>query len=319
MQKIKYYPDGVKQSVQLIALCALLWMFSNGCRFKSAAAGDISSSTKSADATPKVRESRGIYNYNLASYSRKWALPDPLLEISGNAWVGKDHLLVIEDFHPLLYLLKLDGDKVVVEKTIAFKNDPGERKVDIEDIAVDGETAFAMRSNGTIYKVNDWKTNPKVEEFATFLSGKNNTEGIAFEPATKTLLVSCKDDPGVDDAKKSTKAVYRFDLSGKAVKRDPFMLIEEKELKKIAGNKMDFFPSSITVHPKTGDIYILSTRGTKCMAIFSKDGMLKSIQDIGKEEMIQPEGICFAPDGTLYISTEGRNDIPAYLYEFLAK
>jgi uncharacterized protein YjiK len=31
--------------------------------------------------------------------------------------------------------------------------------------------------------------------------------------------------------------------------------------------------------------------------------------------MPQPEGICFSPDGMLYISTEGKNGLPAFILE----
>ena len=52
------------------------------------------------------------------------------------------------------------------------------------------------------------------------------------------------------------------------------------------------------------------------MAVFSHDGVLKSYQTIDKEMMPQPEGICFSPDGKLYISSEGKKGEPGNLFEF---
>ena len=45
------------------------------------------------------------------------------------------------------------------------------------------------------------------------------------------------------------------------------MLIHKKDFKKETGEKLDFFPSAIAVHPVTHDVYILSTKDTKCMDI----------------------------------------------------
>ena len=87
----------------------------------------------------------------------------------------------------------------------------------------------------------------------------------------------------------------------------------------MSDEKLEFFPSAIAVHPLTHDVYILSTKETKCMAVYTHDGVLKSLQIIDKEVLPQPEGICFAPDGTLYISTEGRHDAPAFILQFKKK
>jgi uncharacterized protein YjiK len=70
------------------------------------------------------------------------------------------------------------------------------------------------------------------------------------------------------------------------------------------------------VNPITHDIYILTTKDNKSMPIFSHDGVLRSYQPIDKELMPQPEGICFFPDGKLYISSEGKKGEPGNLFEF---
>ena len=52
------------------------------------------------------------------------------------------------------------------------------------------------------------------------------------------------------------------------------------------------------------------------MAIYSHDGKFKMVQFIDKELMPQPEGICFSPEGKLYISSEGKKGEPGNLFEF---
>ena len=60
------------------------------------------------------------------------------------------------------------------------------------------------------------------------------------------------------------------------------MLIHKKDFEKVTEEKLDFFPSAIAVHPVTHDIYLLSTRDNKCMAVFSHEGTFKTVQFIDR-------------------------------------
>ena len=265
-----------------------------------------SSESGSGATTPAI-------HYNLSAPVQKWSLPKELKEISGNAWVDDKHLLVIEDLHPNLYLLRLDNS-AVVERTVAFAPER-DKKFDIEDVTLVGNTAYALWSHGVIYRVNDWMNKPETSEINTSLSKENNTEGICYDPVTGNLLIACKNEADADE-KKSTRAIYAYDLKKNQFIDQPFLLIHKKDFKEVEGEKLDFYPSAIAVHPITHDIFILSTRGTKCLAEFTHEGSLKAVRLIDPAEMLQPEGICFAPDGTMYISTEGKHGNPPLLYKF---
>ena len=254
-------------------------------------------------------------DYDLSKPEKKWELPAELLEISGNTWIDNDHLLAIEDQSPNLYILKLESNKASIENRIGLKENT-DKKLDLEDVTLVNNNAYALSSHGDIYKIKDWKNKPELEVINTFLAKDNNTEGICFDPVTKNLLIACKNESDISDEKKSTRAIYEFDLATDTLKNEPFLLIQKKDICKMSNDKLEFFPSAVDVHPVTHDVYILSTRETKCMAIYSHDGVLKSFQLIDKDLLPQPEGICFAPDGTLYISTEGKNGVPALILQF---
>lgn len=253
-------------------------------------------------------------SYDISKPTKKWSLPPELLDISGLAWLDKKHFLVIEDLSPNLFLLQT-GDPVVIKKIIPFKKTKKE-KFDIEDLVMVGDTAFALWSHGKIFRIVNWRHNPQVTELSTTLSKENNTEGICYDPVSGHLLIACKEAayPGYD--KKNTRAVYEFDQHAGQLLPEPFLLIQKKDFKELADEKLDFYPSAIAVHPETKDIYILSTRENKCMAVYDRSGRLKSFQWIDKSLMPQPEGICFSPEGVLYISTQGRNNKPPAIYEF---
>lgn len=255
-------------------------------------------------------------SYDLSKPARQWTLGKELKEISGLAWIDNEHLLAIEDLHPILYFLKL-GPNAIIEKKVAF-GPVSDKKFDVEDVAIANQTVYALWSHGAIYKIENWKGNPVVKKIQTFLSKENNTEGLAYDPVSGNLLVACKNDAAVEDEKKSTRSVFAFNLKSETLQTTPYFLIHKKDFKKL-GDKPDLNPSAIAVHPITHDIYILSTRGTKCLAQYSHEGVLKNVQLIDKTEMVQPEGMCFAPDGTLFISTEGKHGTPAAIFQFAYK
>lgn len=278
------------------------------------------SSCDTAASKQQVRPKTGEGNetkappYQLARPNKIWELPKKLLEVSGAAWVDDSHLLVVEDSHPIFYLLRLD-DNASIEKEIRFA--PQESaKMDFEDLAVDGQTAYALWSNGTLYRIDQWQQKSSVKKWETDFSRKNDAEGLCLDPVSGNLLIALKNKSGLQDAGKATRAVYAFDRKKEKLHDEPFLLIEPDALEKEAGEKLDFYPSAVAVHPLTNDVYVLSTKGSKALAQYSYKGRLKNLTLLDADLLPQPEGLCFAPDGTLYISTEGKKKTPAKVLQF---
>ena len=254
-------------------------------------------------------------DYDLAHPLKRWSLPDSLSEISGIVWLQQDKFLAIEDLHPILYELKLGDTNGIISNKIEFRR-AEEDKMDFEDLAVVNDTVYALWSHGAIFKIKDQKKGVTSERTKTWLKKDNNTEGLAYDPTSGNLLIACKEESGLKDVKESTRAIFEFDRKADSLKPDPFMLINKKDFEKVAGEKVDFYPSAIAVHPTTHDIYVISTKDTKAIAQFSYEGKLKAFDYIDKEIIPQPEGMCFDPQGNLYISTESRHHKPPYIYKF---
>jgi len=256
-----------------------------------------------------------ISGYDLKHPSQSWKLPEQLKEISGIVKLGGDSLLAIEDLHASLYFLKLQNPDASIITTLPFAANQKD-KFDIEDVAIIGDTIYALWSHASVFKIWNWRSIIQSKEFPTFLDKKNNTEGLAYDPVSGNLLIACKNESGDEDEKKTARAVYEFDVKAGVLKTSPFLMVERKDFKKFIADKVEFFPSGIAVHPVTHDIYIISTRGNKCIACYSHSGQLKSFEYLDKDMLPQPEGICFDAAANLYISTEGKHGEAASIYKF---
>jgi hypothetical protein len=275
-------------------------------------------STDSSEQHPK--EVKGISEFDIGKPFATWNLPEELKEISGISPMKDTGFFAIEDLDPNVYLLRpTSHTSISIEKVITFA-DKTKDKFDIEDVTHIGDTIYALWSHGKIFKIWNWNAaKPQVVELKTGLHKENNTEGIAYDPVTGDLLVACKNDAGLEDEKKSTRAIYEFDPRTNQLKDQPFLLIHKKDFESIVGEKVDFYPSAIAVHPDTHDLYILSTRENKCLAIFTHDGKLREFTYLDRDMLPQPEGICFSHSGTLYISSQGKHGKAPVILGFAAK
>lgn len=300
---------------QLYKIFLFFTLFSCGCKANESNKKPVIVRLPSRNGVVAVSEKtvEPSNKYDLKNPDHSWELQKDLNEVSGNTWVDKDHLIVIEDLDGKLFLLKISNKDATVEKTVTFHKSKG--KFDIEDVTMVGNTVYALWSHGVLFKINHWDSNdPDIEKMPTSLSKHNNTEGLCYDPVTKNLLVACKDDSGIPGEKKSTKAVYEFSMQSKMLYRKPFLVIHKDDFKKLAGDALHFNPSAIAIHPQSHNIYLLSTKDNKCMAVYNREGKLINFQRIDKDLMPQPEGICFSPDGKLYISSEGNKH--GKLFEF---
>ena len=148
------------------------------------------------------------FPYNLAEPDKSWKLPDALLEISGLGFADNQRLACVQDEKGVVYIFNLNTGKVDLE--INFGDDG-----DYEGIEIVENDAWVLKSNGTLYKVTDYLKKPEqaVKKYATALSGKNNAEGLAYDPVHKNLLIACKGYPFTDEKNESGfKAIYSFNI-----------------------------------------------------------------------------------------------------------
>ena len=251
-----------------------------------------------------VDKSKDVRDYDLARVPYKlyeptatYKLHYDLQEISGLTYLERNKLGAIEDETGKFYIINvLDGE---VEEKIKFG-----KGGDYEGLEYDEGTIWVMKSNGEFisFEMKDGEA-MNVQEYESEFTAKNDLEGLGY--LNGALLIAAKGDGKIDGVDKDGKGIYIIEEE----KASPLLFVEKRELEKFIENRehfnsiKDFDPSAIAVHPTTSDIYILSA--DHVLAVYNAELKLKEVVKLDKKIFFQPEGICFSPDGQLFISSEG--------------
>lgn len=247
-----------------------------------------------------------------------------ITELSGVHYLGRGRMLGVEDETGHLYLLDLDKEEI--KRKIDFG-----KKGDYEDVELVGSDVWVLKSNGTLYRIVNWEEKDRyLEVYKTPLKQKNDTEGLAYDPETHSLLIACKGQaalPGTE-ALMGRRAVYRFDLRNYELIEKPFLLLNldrvmdrkdldaYERLSYALASKMDpagavvFQPSALAVHPFSKNIYLISNVG-RLLLVLNRSGEILHMEHLSKKFFYQPEGLCFHRDGDMYIASEGDGGKPA--------
>lgn len=257
-----------------------------------------------------------------ASVKTIYDVPQDLSEISGICFIDNENLLAIQDEEGIIYQYNLAQQKVTAQKTFGGP-------ADYEDIAVVGDDVYVVDSEGKIYFIKGFKQgNTHTELITTPFTGKNNIEGLAYDAAGNRLLIAPKDE-GFDEGKTKIKDIYEINLKTRELNAKPIYQINldmiesyfkgdgleessKKFLKAIGNQNLNkvFRTSALGVHPKTREIFVLSSINN-LIAVLTPQGTLRKIVQLKGKEFSQPEGLAFTPDGNLYISNEANNKTKA--------
>ncbi|MBN1339313.1 MAG: SdiA-regulated domain-containing protein [Bacteroidales bacterium] len=261
-----------------------------------------------------------IFPYNLGNPSQKANLPDVLEEVSGVSYYDENTLACIQDERGVVWFV--DPATGNIKDTLRFGADH-----DYEDIEVVKGEIWALLSNGLLYRIGNVSPGKdiKVKILKTGLSEANNTEGLCYDPVENELLIACKEDPFINvEEKTPLRAIYAYNPDKEWPDPVPRYLINTDTLKslitgyaKASGAKIregdaeddkpgKFRPSAVAVHPVTHEIYVLASTGKKLL-VMDRNSNILAVTGLDPAMFPKPEGICFSTDGTLYISSEGKD------------
>ena len=233
-------------------------------------------------------------------------------QISGIAYSPDDNsLYAIDDDNGDLYHIPLEQDPKI-KKWKFGKN------ADFEDVVFVDSTFYVLESRGRIIKF-PWKfpiNDSLVKKFDLQLNGLNEFETLYYDSSSGRLILLCKE---CDVDKNKTVSAYAFDIHADSFITKPVLELKRKDLKKTLDEKLKRLkPSAGTMDPATGNIFIISSIN-KLLIVADKEYNVKDVYELNRELFGQPEGICFAPDGTLFVSNEAGPESKANILIFKRK
>lgn len=306
---MKHIPYIKKSSLILL----LIWTvsFTNSC--------DSRAFGQRADSLFLVIDHQSIF-YDLKQPNDKYFLPYVLEEVSGLAFKSPNSVLAVDDETGRVFEYDLLKRKIIHSMTFHSPDD-------FEGVEIVDSLVYALKNDGDLFEMKYTSNKkPKAVKYENDLGSKNDTEGLGFDPINNQLLIACKEEPEVKDNKAKGRAIYGFDLDKKKLKKDPLFEISTGSLIKFweksrthdyKEERVKFKPSAIAFHPIDKSYYILSSVG-KLLVVIDGNGEIRATYPISSRILGQPEGVCFSPNGDMYISSEGEGD-KGYILRFEMK
>lgn len=238
---------------------------------------------------------------------KKISLPKPLAEISGIAY-DKESIWAVNDEVGNLYQVDIKTGEILK------KSDFG-KKGDYEDLVIMGTNAWVLKSNGDLYQVRNFESETSETQIFEFpLKQERDFETLLLRENENSLFLICKTCEW--DKGKSESSIFRFDLEKTEYNPAPWGKIKKSDWKEIISKEqsknLKIAPSAIAIHPKTGNLFMISHTG-KWLMITDTQFQPKEIYFLDPLVFTQPEGIAFDREGNLFISNESKAGNPHIL------
>lgn len=234
-------------------------------------------------------------------------LHETLDEISGITVYQDSLILCVEDENGKVYFLNPGTNKIT--RTLSFGD-----KGDYEGVAYRNGFIYVLRSDGALFRISDQPDNEKVAESYSLPYQHLDMEGLCFDPVTGDLLVAAKSAGGEF---KDQVPVFLFSLQELKFREKPLVVIPKNSIVKQDKKKSDkkddkkdkegFSPSEIAVNPENSNLIFLDSPNNKWFEFTRKGELVNSVK-LDKDLLPQPEGLTYANDGSVWISTEGKGE-----------
>jgi uncharacterized protein YjiK len=261
------------------------------------------------------KQPSGRLRYDVQHPNQKFFMPDRLEEISGITYSQPNELLCVQDEEGKVFVYDMTEKRV--KQSLRFGKDG-----DYEDLALLGKDVYVVKSNGVLHRfalTDDKKAAD--EELPTPLNEDNDIEGLCLDAQANQLWLACKSNAGIGEDTVRGYAVYAYDLARRQLDSVPVIRFQRKDIEPFVTSssgkkkKMDSFkPSAIAIHPLENRVYVLSAN-SRFLVVLNRDGTVFEAIALSPKVFRQPEGLCFSPEGEMYISSEG-NGQAGYILRF---
>lgn len=240
-----------------------------------------------------------LERYDLGSPAARSKLSRSLDEISGLAVAADGRLFAHADERAQIFELDRATGRIVKRFSLGAPAVRG----DFEAIALAGDRIVLATSDGVLYAGPEGSDGEAVP-FTVTRTGVGRScevEGMAYEPADRSLLLACK--AARSRAVHGYLTVFRWSLDRRALAPEPALRVP---LTRITGplRLAEFHPSELVRDPVTGHYLVLAARA-RALAEVTPDGRLVRGARLRADLHRQAEGLAIGRDGSLLVADEG--------------
>lgn len=225
-------------------------------------------------------------------------LPNALREISGLTFDASGRLWAHQDEFARVYRIDpLSGR--VVDRFDAGRGAPG----DWEGIAFARGFLYLVDSDGFLLRFRPGSGGERVplEGVPTGLGRLCEVEGLTHDPVDDVLILACKTPR--TKLLENRIALFAVDLDSLTLQARPRLLVRFEALEAVDLDD-GFQPSGVEVDPRTGSFLLVAARQEAVLEL-ARDGTPLAAVELRGKDHPQVEGIALAPDGTLFLASEG--------------
>jgi uncharacterized protein YjiK len=258
-------------------------------------------------------------------------LPSSLREVSAVTSVDAHTVACLQDEKGVLFYVDVRDGRV--RGSLVFGPDG-----DYEGLARVGSEFFVLRSDGMLARLARTQRGFRIAESFSVATASQDLEGLCHDASRGMLLLAPKDvvkaEPVPDTGKRGDKrrreearrardqrVLFGWDLAQRALAPEPVLRLSLSDLRaqaeqaggeRIEKGSLKLHFSCVAIHPRTGELHLLSAADRVLVAIDPATRRLQDIYWLDGKVLPQPEGITFLPNGDLVVSSEGV-DGPARL------
>lgn len=272
--------------------------------------------------SPRVKTVNAL-GYILTDPDKTIILPGHLMEISGMTLIDSSRVACVQDERGIVFIFDLLRNEIV--KQIYFGPNG-----DFEGIARVDSNIYVLRSDGVLFKIDNYKKSSFAKEIELKWVKAENNEGLCYDKNNSRLLIAPKEKHVKGPDYEENHLIYGFDTVSDSLFKKPVIKIDLSKvsdflvgnniihLKK--GKKKDkkkypefvFKPSEIGIHPITNKLYILCAE-ERMLYVFDLSGKIEYAEKLDPFLFNQPEGLAFADNGDMLVSNESGNQFPVIM------
>ncbi len=256
------------------------------------------------------------FNYDLHKPVIQHQLPQILNEISGLTDIDSSQVACVQDELGIVFIYNFRSGKIISQHRFDSIGD-------FEGLTYTKNALYILRSDGRLTEWNNFPSSKNSFKHYKLSLVTSNNEGLCFDAKYNRILIAAKGKP-LNHDEKSERFIYAYDLATKKLQEKPIYSLNVEYLEERARSfniqqtetnakgvirPFNFRPASLSVHPITDDIYIISAVD-KLLLIMNRKGEVTYMKSLNAEMFAKAEGITFLNDGTMIITNEAAGKTP---------